>query len=334
MPVAHDPAGRRLQPAHGWRVRLRLRTSERPVRGAVRVWNGYVYFASRNHFPESERASADERYTEARRAAIPLADAYWQRAVAELREIYDWVTARPVETATADDLADDLGRGVGTDRPGLGHPLLRHPRAVPGPRRPGRPVRVGRARRRPGRGARADRRERSMSSTRSSAASSASRRWRRESIAVERLVRQPRGHARRAGGARRGGRLRRGAPGVPRRARPSRARCTTTSGFASWVEEPDLLLTEIAKRIEHSMPVDAETRRRHLAAQAEVLAERARAALAGDPERLARFERAARPCPSDRTADRGPQLLDRPAGAVVAPPVRDARRPSPGGAPV
>ena len=61
-------------------------------------------------------------------------------------------------------------------------------------------------------------------------------------------------------------------------------------GFPSWIEEPRLLLTEIAKRIEHSMPVDAETRRRRLADEADVLAARARAALADDPERLARFD--------------------------------------------
>jgi pyruvate,water dikinase len=60
--------------------------------------------------------------------------------------------------------------------------------------------------------------------------------------------------------------------------------------LASWIEEPGLLLNEIAKRIEHTMPVDAETRRLHLAAHAEALAEKARLALAGDAQRLARFE--------------------------------------------
>ena len=59
----------------------------------------------------------------------------------------------------------------------------------------------------------------------------------------------------------------------------------------SWIEEPELLLTELAKRIEHSMPSRRRGRRRlHLAAQAEALAAKARLALAGDPERLARFE--------------------------------------------
>src|SRR6185369_12125097 len=55
-------------------------------------------------------------------------------------------------------------------------------------------------------------------------------------------------------------------------------------GFPSWVEEPSLLLTEIGKRTEHSMPVDAETRRQRLADEAVALAGVVRLALADDPE--------------------------------------------------
>ena len=43
---------------------------------------------------------------EARRAAIPIAATYWERAVTELTAIYAWVAARPAETAAPADLAD------------------------------------------------------------------------------------------------------------------------------------------------------------------------------------------------------------------------------------
>ncbi len=95
----------------------------------TRIWNCYTYFATRNDFPESERAAADERYTEARRAAIPFAAAYWQAAVAELTEIYDWVAARPVETASRRGPGRHVGRGLAADRPGVVDPFLRDPRA-------------------------------------------------------------------------------------------------------------------------------------------------------------------------------------------------------------
>jgi rifampicin phosphotransferase len=59
--------------------------------------------------------------------------------------------------------------------------------------------------------------------------------------------------------------------------------------LASWGEEPGLLLTEIAKRLDH--PVEsAEARRARLEAQAAELADRARAKLVDRPDDLARFE--------------------------------------------
>ena len=105
------------------------------------------------------------------------------------------------------------------------------------------------------------------------------------------------------------------AAGIPPRAWPSRP-VVRRPGAASWIEEPDLLLTELAKRLEHPPAVDAETRRQRLADEADLMAERVRAALATDPERLERFESLLGVRAPDRTADRGPQLLDRPAGTV------------------
>ena len=87
-----------------------------PYEVLTRVWNNYTYFAWRKHVPDSESAAADERYTAARRAAIATSAAYWDRAVTELRETYDWIGARPVEMAEAADLAetwDEVWRRIG-----------------------------------------------------------------------------------------------------------------------------------------------------------------------------------------------------------------------------
>ncbi len=60
--------------------------------------------------------------------------------------------------------------------------------------------------------------------------------------------------------------------------------------LASWIEEPGLLFTELAKRLAHPPEIDEEARREGLAAHAEALADRAREAIADDPEKLAQFE--------------------------------------------
>lgn len=64
-----------------------------PASILVRVWNGYAYFAYRIDAPEAEhdaiRAAAPDRY----RSEIPLASAYWERSLAELRERYAEIDA-------------------------------------------------------------------------------------------------------------------------------------------------------------------------------------------------------------------------------------------------
>jgi pyruvate,water dikinase len=60
--------------------------------------------------------------------------------------------------------------------------------------------------------------------------------------------------------------------------------------FPSWVEEPDLYLTELAKRIRHPT-IPAEERRTRLRSEAEALADRTRERLADRPDELASFER-------------------------------------------
>jgi len=259
-----------------------------PYEVLTRIWNCYTYFAWRNPVPESERKAADDRYTAARRAAISTSDAYWQRAVGELREIYDWVADRPVETAPVGELAatwDEVWARIGRAWR-IHFYAIRGPyqvlddladlyeAVVPGAA-PGEALGlIG------GSVHELHQVERGLERLAAMAA---------DEIAVERLVRQP---------------------GVTL---DELAALDAADGFvaamraflaehghlgqmyddlalASWIEEPGLLLTEIAKRIEHSMPVDAETRRQRLADEAEVLAAKVRLALADDPERLARFE--------------------------------------------
>ena len=78
-----------------------------PVEMRVRVWNGYAYFGLATDVPEAEQDAMWERRTEAARAAIQDADAYWhERAVPEVSAAYAWVAARPVETMPPPELAE------------------------------------------------------------------------------------------------------------------------------------------------------------------------------------------------------------------------------------
>jgi phosphohistidine swiveling domain-containing protein len=70
------------------------------------VFNGYVYFVSRHDVPDDELPAARERANELYRAQIPLAADYWRKALAELRELYAWMEGLPVEDAPLSDLAD------------------------------------------------------------------------------------------------------------------------------------------------------------------------------------------------------------------------------------
>ena len=61
--------------------------------------------------------------------------------------------------------------------------------------------------------------------------------------------------------------------------------------FPSWIEDPGLYLTELAKRIDHPA-IPAAERRSRLRAEADALADRTRERLADRPDELASFERA------------------------------------------
>ena len=115
-----------------------------PVEMRIRIWNGYAYFGLATDVPEAEQAAMWERRTEAERAAIKSADAYWrEQAVPELRAALRVGGGASGRNDAGRRPRRDLGRGVGADRALLVDPFLRHSWAVPGPRGPRRPVRVG-----------------------------------------------------------------------------------------------------------------------------------------------------------------------------------------------
>jgi phosphohistidine swiveling domain-containing protein len=70
------------------------------------VIHGYVYYVSRHDVPEDEVPAARERATALYREQIPLAAEYWRGAVDELRGIWSWMAAIPVEDLAHADVAD------------------------------------------------------------------------------------------------------------------------------------------------------------------------------------------------------------------------------------
>jgi phosphohistidine swiveling domain-containing protein len=259
-----------------------------PYEVLTRVWNHYTYFAWDPHVPEGDRAAADERYTEARRAAILTSAAYWEHAVAEVRDTYAWISGRRVESATPDEVAEDwdeawqrIGRAWGIHFYAIRGPYQvmddladLYESVVPNAP-PGEALGlIG------GTVHELHEVERGLEKLASLATETRSveQAIRRDGVSVEDVAAEagsePFVDALRAFLEEHG----------------HLGQMYDDLGFPSWSEEPTMLLTEIRKRVEHSMPADAETRRQRLADQAEILAARARAALAADPERLARFD--------------------------------------------
>ncbi len=78
-----------------------------PARVVGRVWNGYAYVAFDWAVPKDEQEATMARSAASRKAAVPLAGAYWRdRAMPELRAIYEHVEGLPVADLDASDLAD------------------------------------------------------------------------------------------------------------------------------------------------------------------------------------------------------------------------------------
>jgi phosphohistidine swiveling domain-containing protein len=262
---------------------------EVPYRVRARVVNGYVYYTFTCDAPEAEHAAVAERYTAARRDAIEVSDAYWHgRAVPELTEIYGWVAARAVERMGLEALADTWD-GVWQQ---ISRAWAIHFYAIRGPYQvlddladfyesvidgaaPGEALElIG------GSVHELHEVERGMEdlariATRTPGLAA---RLREPEVTLASVAALP--EARDFVDALQGFLIEHGHLGQG----------YDDLGQASWIEDPDLLLTELAKRLEHPTEIDTETRRLRLAGQADLLAERVRERLAGDAARLERFE--------------------------------------------
>jgi pyruvate,water dikinase len=77
-----------------------------PRRGRAGVWNGWAYFAFRSGVPEDEEKAADQALVELARSRIPATAAYWhEEAMPALREIYRRVESIDVDGLSGDALA-------------------------------------------------------------------------------------------------------------------------------------------------------------------------------------------------------------------------------------
>jgi pyruvate,water dikinase len=260
-----------------------------PVEIKVRIWNGYAYFTLDTEVPEPEHDAMWERRKEAARAQIPVTDAYWRdRALPELREYYAWVAGLPVEAMPADELADrwdDVWARITRC-------WSIHFYAIRGPYQVLEDL--------------ADLYESIVENASPGEALALIGGGVHELHDVEReleslaelVARTPPLAAR----------IREPGLTLPElAARPDAAPFLSALeaflvrhghlgqsfddlALPSWGEDPDLLLTELAKRVEHPPGVGADERRERQAARGEALAAGVRARLVDDPEKLARFE--------------------------------------------
>ena len=79
---------------------------ELPIEMRAQVFNGFLYFSWKPLVPEAEEKALDEQYVQTQRRHTPFAKAYWERAVPELRELYAGIAGVAVDELPADGLAD------------------------------------------------------------------------------------------------------------------------------------------------------------------------------------------------------------------------------------
>ncbi|MDF2734531.1 MAG: uncharacterized protein K0S97_1154 [Chloroflexota bacterium] len=262
---------------------------EVPISMRAQIVNGYLYFSWVPIGPESEHEAIVEQYLATCRAHTPLAVDYWERSVPELRELYAGIAAIEVEQLSVgelaaawdeaweraqrawaihfyaitgpyqvmDDLADFYESVVEKPHPGEALKLIQgtiHELV-------GVDAGLGRL-------------------TDLAAAAPAVANAVRATPAPnpERLAELPGGDAfvsELHSFLDEHGHLGQGFDDL---------------ALASWGEEPEMLLAEVAKRLEH--PVEpAVTRATRLAREADALADRVRGRLADQPEKLVEFER-------------------------------------------
>ena len=268
-----------------------------PQRTYTRIFNGYAYFGHRPHVPEPEREALSKRWLGVMRARADVTQAYWQDEVLpEIRAIDTRIRAIPVTALEPSGLAeawDDawaltgrlwqlhfciiLGPYTILEELADLYEALVTGAAV------GESLRLIQ-------GARHELLETELGMERLATIAT-------EQPAVRRLLIEATG----------------GAEGHHRPVQPAEIRAIPGGsafleeldaflerhghmgqGFddlslASWAEEPAVLLGELGRRLAHP-PEAAETRRRRLAADADVLADAVRERLAGMADELARFE--------------------------------------------
>ena len=260
-----------------------------PAEIRVRVWNGYAYFALATDVPEADRPAMWAERTEGCRARIPVTESYWRDdVVPEVSAIYAWVAAQPVEGMSGTELAATWDEAWAR----IGRCWSLHFYAIRGPYQVMDDL--------------ADLYESIVEDAPPGEALTLIGGGVHELHDVERRLEGL--AARAAESPALAERL--GTPGVTIAdlaaiADSARFMADLESllaehghlgqnfddlTLASWAEEPGLLLTELAKRVAFPALVRAEERRRRLAEQADALADRVRAQLAGDPEKLGQFE--------------------------------------------
>lgn len=260
-----------------------------PISMKSKAFNGYLYFSWKTLGPESDEEAISQQYVVNCRVHTPLAIDYWARAVPELRQLYGWITSVEVETLSSQDLAKAWDGAW--DRSQRAWAI--HFYAITGPYQVMDDL--------------ADLYESVIEKPPPGEA------MRLIGGAIDELVAVDAGLGRLAGLASTSPAL---ADAIRSRPAPSFEELATHPGgeafvselrgflaehghlgqsfddlaLASWGEEPEMLLAEVAKRIE--LPIEpAMERAARLAHEAERLADGVRQRLADQPERLAEFER-------------------------------------------
>jgi pyruvate,water dikinase len=78
-----------------------------PQRNYAGIWNGWAYFSFRRNVTADEADAAGARWTEVHRSRIALTTAFWRdEAMPELRAMYAWIEAVPVDELAGPELAD------------------------------------------------------------------------------------------------------------------------------------------------------------------------------------------------------------------------------------
>jgi pyruvate,water dikinase len=284
-PLAADWVRAISQGFGAWKAHLGV---DFPNRTHTAIWNGYAFFAYDPGAEGEERKRNSDAMTEIFRAQEATAEAYWRdEALPELRAIYQAMADAPIESGTAAEVAEAWRHSwAGAERAWRIHFIV-----INGPYQVLEDL--------------ADLYEANVPGGTAGEALRLIQGGRHElydtEVGVERLAALVADSPALAGALHGGVRSPEalaaldGGPEFDRALRAFLAehghlgQSVDNLALASWAEEPALLLTEIAKRLDHT-PEGTEARRSRLAREAAELADAMRQRLAGKAEELARFE--------------------------------------------